>query len=64
MGWAFENTGLERTAIRAGARNVAVQRVAERGGFLHEDTLRTVVPATGHEYDGVLQLLLRAQVSL
>jgi len=58
--WAVERCGARRLQLRADARNVASQRVAERAGFHREGVLRSVRfnPRQGRRVDFVLYSLL------
>ena len=49
--WGFEGLGLERIELRIDPRNVASQKVAERCGYAHEGTLRSVAFKEGLRSD-------------
>lgn len=52
--WARRDPSLERAEIRTAVENRASQRVAEKAGFIRGEVVRTLVPATGREYDDVV----------
>ena len=49
--WGFEALGLERIELRIDPRNTASQKVAERCGYRHEGTLRSVAFKEGLRSD-------------
>jgi RimJ/RimL family protein N-acetyltransferase len=64
-GWALTTCGMKRVQLRADARNVASQRVAEAAGFRREGVLRSVRfnQRQGRRIDFVLYSLLADELS-
>jgi RimJ/RimL family protein N-acetyltransferase len=49
--WSFDTLGLERIELKINAGNAASERVAERCGYRHEGTLRSVAFKEGRRVD-------------
>jgi RimJ/RimL family protein N-acetyltransferase len=62
--WALDALGAERLQLRAEAKNVASQRVAERAGFRREGVLRSFQfnPRQGRRMDWVMFSLLPGEL--
>ena len=61
--WGFDRLGLERVELRIDSRNTSSQKVAERCGYTHEGTLRSLAFKEGRRSDVGIWSRLRSDAA-